>query len=756
MLTGYLLRLILCLIMTDARNFRRTLATLCLCLRLAYSQTEDAGENVFTLPEVRVTSQKIPRYLQETQESIALMDNTFIRELDIQNLPDLYIQAANVHTIVDEGFGIRGITQNSIATGGGDGPLASYYIDGVSLTGFTTRFGPNDLWDVEQVEILRGPQSTNVGRSALAGAVTVKTADPTPTNFLTALEVSYAEYNTSNIAGMFNAPLTERSAVRLAVEHQRSDGFISNPTRSEDDYDDRDNTTARIKWLWEPSALEGLRSVASFQYSKTSRGENIVSLVDPAARENFANLEAFEDAETFLLAWDVQYDLTENWKLFSLFSLLSSEYDRQDDDDQGPGGEDAFRGRFAEDDNWAQEMRLNYGSADNSLRGTVGFYFTDIGLSNTTDGLVNLQPALLGVPDSLLPFYPASIGVGRDSQFDTDTRNYAFFTEWEKDMWELWTFNVGFRYDREHQVDAGTSATTLLDALPDPTAPGLPAAVAAGIAQVNGLLLSQLNNSATASETTFDAFLPKGSITYRWTENVSTAFHIKRGYRTGGSGVNQLGEFFEYEPEFLTNYELSFRSNWFDSRVIANVNAYFGQWKNQQVSIQQSASAFDLITVNAGESEIAGFEFEVRASVTDDLNLYSSLGYAHTEFTEFINNGVDQSGNRFSLAPEWTYSVGGTYRFLDGFFYHANMTYQSGAPSDIPNTEALYIDSRTIVNMRIGYQYENYRIQLFADNLFNELYLNNRFFNLSSPGNTEVLGVVGDPRLIGVRINADF
>lgn len=720
---------------------------LALCTGAAVFGQTPADEPI-ELEAVTVSTSKLARTLHDYQESIAVITGEVIDDRNLQDLEDVFNQTANAYNMTGEGFGIRGITHNSQATGGGDGELASYYIDGVAFTGFSKRFGPQDLWDAEQIEVLRGPQSTNVGRNALAGAVSVRTKDPVLYQE-SAFRAGIAEYDTYKAAGMYNTPTGDQSALRLVASYDETRGFVSNPTIGTDDYDARDNTVARAKWMWTSPDPEKLRVLFSLQYADTYRGQQIVSLDDADARENFSNLPAFETNESWTATADVTAKINDLWNVTSVTSWITADYERFDDDDQGPGGFDAFRGRTATDENWAEELRFGFDNGD-QFRGVIGLFYTEVDLENLTDGKVNIQPALVGVPAPLLPFYPELIGVGLSSTFYSQTTNTALFTEWEYDVSDRWNFYVGARYDREDEDRQTASETVLLSQLPDPTTPGLPPPVAGGIAAVNGLLARQLQSTTTDTSTSFDAFLPQVGVTYNWSDDVNTGFLVKQGYRAGGADLNIVGALSEYDPEFLTNYELSLRSRMLDGAMTLNANIYYGDWQDQQVLVQQSANTLDVITENAGESEIYGAEVEMTYRVNPRAHLFASLGYSHTEFVEFVSPTGDYSGNRFALAPEESLAVGGTFGLTDRINFHANVTYQSDTYADVQNT--IPLDDFTLVNVRLSYDTEKWSARIYASNLFDELYVQSAFQSLAGTP----LGVVGAPRVVGFEFTSRF
>lgn len=751
---------------------------------------QPAAEEVET---VVVYGQKIERTLQETKESIALVSERQIEDIGLLDLEDAYLSMANVFTLGNgENFGIRGITQNRLATGGGGGQLGSFYMDGVAYTGFATRFGPRDLWDVQQIEVLRGPQSTNVGRQALIGAVVVETKDPSLSGFEAAVRGQVGNYNTRSLEGMVNFEVSENSALRLVAEKYQSDGFIDNKLLGIDDYDPDDNLLLRAKYLIEPS--NDLSILFTVQKSDIERGWDAYryDLKPIDSYESSANLLSHETYDGTAASIDVSYDINDEWSVRSVTSYIDGEYNRFNDDDSGPEGGNAFRGRYVEDKNWAQEIRVNY--QGDSLRGVFGTYFTTVELFNNTTGIVTLIPSDLGVPPVLLPFYPQELTVNVGIPADNETSNMAFFTEWDWMVNDRLTLSAGFRYDREEQKVLQNAQNTLAEgsALPDPTASGQAAAalgfppavvaqIVGGITQVNGLLGSQLTPTDNPlQEEDLNAFLPQIGVTYKVSGDVSVSAFYKKGYRAGGVDVDTVGSIDRYDAEYLDNYELSLRSSHLDGDLTFNANVYYGDWKDQQLTVYVNGSLFDTDIINAGKSTIYGAELELQYALSDSTNIYTSFGYAKTEFDEFcyvdgtaeadISGakcdagsdlvGQDLSGNDFAYSPDVSFSFGGRHYINDNWYVAGNSTYQSEAFSDVLNTAKHENGSFTLVNLSAGYIHEDFEASIFVKNAFDKFYTSFLSDDQSSDesGNEFTRNFVtpGTPREVGVIVSYQF
>ena len=765
------------------------MATALASIAMSHSTFAETAENeAEDVEKVIVYGQKIERTLQETKESVAVISSDYIDSIGMLDIEDAYLATANAFTLSNgENFGIRGITQNAQSTGGGNGELGSFYMDGVAYVGFATRFGPRDLWDVQQIEILRGPQSTNVGRQALIGAVVVETMDPDLSGFDAAVRGQIGNLGTLSGEAMVNLVVSDNSALRITAETFTSDGFIDN-TFLGTHANPEESNLLRAKYLIEP--VEDLSVELTLQYTDRELGWDTYrsDLTSIGSFQDRSNLESEETYEAYSVALDVQYDFNEAWSLRSISSFIEGDYFRFNDDDGSPSGGNAFRGRDVDDRNWAQELRFTYQS--DNLNGVFGLYYTDVDLANNTIGTVALNPQSLGVPPVLLPFYPTNLIIEVGIPAQVNTTNAAFFTEWDYQLSESITLSAGFRYDREEQKTLTNALNTLAagSELPDPVGAGQFAAsmgfdeatvaqIVGGITQVNGLLNSQLiPTDNERQDTTFNAFLPQFGITYDVDDDISVSAFYKRGYRAGGVDVDTVGSVDEYDEETLDNVELAFRSLLLDGDLVFNANVYYGWWKDQQLTVFVNGSQFDTDTVNAGESVIYGAEFEVRYQVDQNTNVYASFGLAKTEFDEFCfvdgtpadqitgtlcdagdGIGQDLDGNDFAASPDITLSIGARHYFNDNWFLSGNVTRQGRAFSDVQNTPEFENDGFTLVNLNVGYMNDNVEDRAYARNLFDEFYTN---FQGPGIGQDPETGLItsrlvnpGVPREFGVMVS---
>ena len=233
---------------------------------------------------------------------------------------------------------------------------------------------------------------------------------------------------------------------------------------------------------------------------------------------------------------------------------------------------------------------------------------------------------------------------------------------------------------------------------------------------------------------------------YRFSPNLMVYGSIARGYRP--SGVNfrpDNAETLTFESERSWNFELGFKSSWLDGRLGINFAAFYNPVKDYQVQEFDSTSFVPVGIANA-DAYISGFELELRATPIPGLDITAGFGLADAEFTDFPDR-PDRDSNSLPFAPELTYNVGVQYRSPSGIFGRLELTGVGTTFFDEDNT--LKQDPYAIVNARLGYEFDNYGIYLYANNLFDTEYL-----TFASPITANPTGLFGTPATFGIQFRA--
>lgn len=645
--------------------------------------------------EIIVEGELRDRTLQETTTSVAVITGEELERRGDFDLYDVIERTPGVTASFGEkGFAIRGIDQRGVSTSG-NGLVVSTNVDGatISASNTLTFFGPYSNWDLEQVEVLRGPQSTQTGRNALAGAIKIRSKEPTY-EFEAKARGELGVRDTKGASFAVNVPIIDDTlAVRFSADDRRTDGFVENPTLGTDSFDNRVSQTLRGSVKFEPT--DNIEIVGKFFHSRNEGGEDLIEEATfPDQFLNFSNVPAREkaviDSGNLRFTWDINDELS----FESSTNYMDSTYSRVEDSDFS-AFDAGFIFRTSEVEAFEQEIKFIYES--DRWSGVLGGYFTDISDVAPAGGVIPasfLNPAFAAIPG-------ATITAEIDQ--DTQTQNWAIFGEAEYRILPQLGLIAGLRYDRE-QVDI----TTVNDFVSD-----------------NAAVAAFLPPATTETDSTeFSALLPKAGITYDITDDVTVGFVVQRGYRAGGTSVNiATGERREVDPEYTWNYELSLRSEWFDDRLTLNANAFYTRWTDQQIEVLgPSGLQLDSITENAGESRLFGGELEVRANPIPKLDLFASFAYVDTKFTTFVTSQGDFTGNEFTFAPDITMAFGGEYFFDNGMYVGADASYTAESFSDLNNSALLTNDSRFLLNARVGFEHENFGIFAYARNILDEDY----------------------------------
>ncbi|MGC4029963.1 MAG: TonB-dependent receptor [Steroidobacteraceae bacterium] len=727
------------------------------------------------LEEVIVRGEKIDRSLQETPTSVAVTTARRIEEENLLRLQDVYERTANVsETYGASGFTIRGISNGGV-TASGNAPLATVYLDGAPLPTSVLYGAPTNLWDISQVEILRGPQSTLQGLNTLAGAVILRSTDPGATwNGRARIWLTDEQEQIYSLA--VGGPVAgDELGVRLAVEKRDADGFIRNTTRRTGE-DSTDSLNVRGVVKWTPSALPDFDARLSYVSAK-HEGGYMFTYVDTTVpdflhhRTNASDTPNTGDVDLDIATLELGYRFTDKLRLQSITSWSDATERTEYDNDFTPLPI-AFGTQGRDYTTWSQELRLAFeGKRLNGLLGAYYYHrdqtFTNDSLTNVPTPLDTISAVLQGNGlDAATATYVAglygqalpAIMVDYDSRSDMSVKTYALFGDGRWQWTDRLSLVAGFRWDHETNRTETGATSQFAGTYPDPGnfgAPGDPLWFAiAGINQAVAQFVAQAGAVTPPSKRTFDAFLPKLGLDYAFTKDLSAAFVVQRAYRSGGSSENIARAIVvPYDPEYAWNYELSMRSQWLDRRLTLNANVFYLDWKDQQVAVNFGLNTYDVHTVNAGSSHVYGAEVELVQQVTPILDWYASVGHTKTKFDEFdvtLGSTTDLSGRQFAYAPRWTLGTGVNLRLGNGFSANVNVNYRGSVFTDVLTAQNDWrVDSRTLVNARVGYETQYWAVNLFANNLFDEQYIQ---YDLHTRG----AALLGAPRVVGVTLEARF
>jgi outer membrane receptor protein involved in Fe transport len=671
-------------------------------LCLANNAWAAAQEGAVQLDAITVTGEKINRTLEQTQSSVVVITDKQLREKEDHSLVDVLARTPGVYNQSgNENWGIRGVPVSGFDD---QGPATlngavSVFVDGAVQPNRSLTLSPMPLWDVEQVEVFLGPQSTTQGRNSLAGAVVIQTRNPTFEPSLSA-QTNVGNYGEQGAAVAGGGALVDNKiAGRIAVDYQEGDGYIDNSTLHDDANPTR-TANARGKLLILPS--DDLDILLTYAHGESRKGDNTVMRENGKVRyyKMTSNTKAFDKLEQDTVSAKVDYRLDDYWSLTSLTANTRSDYDARLDFDQSADANEVVL-RQQDGNLFSQELRLNY--TGDTLKSFVGAYYGH----NTND-----------FHDRLL-FDERLFGTAKGN---TTIKNTALFGEINWTFVPRWTLITGLRYDHE------TNDTDIDQ--DDFSSPG------------------KVSKS-------FNTVLPKLGLDYELAEGQYLGFMVQKGYRGGGVNMRAGGGHQAYDPEYTTNYELSYRGSFLDGSLRTRANLYYTDWKDQQVSVLDPNTEF-LHVFNAGSSDIKGLEVSVEKDFGAQLTLNAAASVTDGTYKDFVTgDGRDMSGEDFLYSPKYKLSLGATYRWNERLTLNTDLVYQSTSPSEYEFDDAGHVtgerrsDNYWLVNFNTEYKItRNIALSGFVKNAFDKEYITN---NRSG----DILDV-GAPRTVGLALRYDL
>ncbi|MDX0750357.1 TonB-dependent receptor [Sinorhizobium medicae] len=682
-------------------------------IAMAQDATPSDEDAATTLAPIIITGEKFGRDQFTTFTSVEVFTGGELHDLVRPTLNDALNSSPNIRAFMsgrgNSDIVIRGLSSEGVTAPSRSNPVISVVVDDAEQGVEATRRGARGLWDVEQVEVLRGPQSTLQGRNALAGSVIIKTKDPTytPEASIEGL-IGTDEYKSGAFA--VSAPIVEDElAFRISGQIFRRDNDIDYVDPSISDVGEEEFEEIRGKLLWEPAEIPGLRGLFTVSRTHDKPAWALVSGPDFFARR-FDDTTA-ERRDTYVNRYiaDLTYEINEDWKIQSITSFVDTDVEITSPQTPTLQQFQLIRDDTREGGDFSQDIRLTYGSAESQFSGVFGLFAG----RSTFDLDSNIRVVADPVTPFILPF--------QQLQAKNKSETTALYADTRYEFVDRWTLLAGGRL--VHDKVSANYTGSLLDA------------------STFGYVPLTENNSVSNTE-----FLPKIGLAFELDENQNLAATISKGYRPGYSeliiGTTDINT---VRPESLWAYELAYRSKWLEDRLQVNGNVFYYDYTNQQVPIEfDPRFPAQTISLNAAESHSYGAEIEVRYGFDSGLELFSGLGLMKSKFDK-----GDFKGKEFPEAPSLTASFGGVYKHESGFFAGGDVSFTDGyySKGDVKNVRAL--DSFTVVNANIGYEKDNLKIAAFARNLFDEEYLT----SISSNGN---LATIGDGRSFGVRVNATF
>ncbi len=667
------------------------------------------------LEEVVVTAQKRSENVQNIPVAVTAISADSLEKQAAPNLQALQGSAPNVEinsSNAATGVAIRGIFSTNDGPQGD--PAVAYHIDGVYLGRPQSTGGL--IYDIQQVEVLRGPQGTLYGRNATAGAINVISARPR-FDFEAALGAEYGSYNQVGVSGMANLPLSDKVAARVAMRTLKREGYAADG-KSED----QDSRAFRGQLLVKPT--DDLSILLGADYDlRTGVGPAAYKLnvagVDPRST-NTTNPGAHIDNRN----WGVHSEITWDFGPATL-TVLPAYHEMKLDNLY-----DSDRRIQLDQEAKQQSVEVRLASpGDQTVSWILGAYYW---------GEVQSSYQVLLAPPTQVTFgYP-----------DIDAFSRALFGQATWHVTDKLRLTGGLRYTNDQKKQTGSTQ----------------------VRNAAGVLLSNITNSANAE---WKATNWKASAEYQLAERSLIYVTAATGYKAGGNYDGLPPN--SYEPEKVLSFEAGSKNRLFSNALQLNLTAFHYGYKNYQASQLgclnlpsnlAACTASGRITYNADKATVYGLELESQWAISpaDRLGVVAAL--THSEFNDFVlpvtpySSGGDFSGNPLPKSPKSTVTVDYSHRF--DLPNGGSLT--AAARARFVSKQYLLFDIRSPIIRQDAYttgdlnlSYDSpegvWSVTAYANNITDEL-VKSYAFATSTAG--VYYGSYLPPRTYGLRVGAKF
>ena len=650
------------------------LSLISLCLMSAYSFSTHAEESQQTtvLDEITVTGEKFERSQSSTGSSTTVVTgDQFKREANLLSATQLLKRDVN---ILDTGLGndlptVRGVDGSGPAVGAvaffaGSRPRLNMQIDGRTSSYNELAFGTKSLWDMKQVEIYRGAQSYAQGRNAIAGAVVMTSNDPTQ-EWEGAAKLNMGNHRLAQTAALISGPVVkDELAFRLSVDHQQRETAVDLPH-----YDPVGNprwfkaTNTRAKLLWTPSALPDLYSRLTFNHLNARAPQSETELQSHSPRYT-PERPVFQTRSASTI-WDIGYQLSERWKWENKLVYTHFIHDRKTTSPFNTALPPNRRGVPARVDGNEFQIEPIIKYESEKYRGLFGlFYFN----AKQDESVTMLNGRIARTPIT--------------TNFNDKTKTKAAFGEITFTPDIPFELTLSARYEQEHHQRKGKSA------------------------------MFSINRDKK-----YNVFLPKADIAWKINDDQRLGFKVGKGYNPGGAGVTFGVPYtsYEYDAEYVWNYELYHRWTSADKRLRINSNLFYNDYKDMQLPFTLGPNS--IVIRNADKVVTYGAEINTEWQATEKLALNAGIGMLKTDIKRYPNSGIE--GNKLARAPSFSGKVGANYRLLDHLEIGTNYSYNSSYYSTADNLANGKVGHYDQLDVYLAYDFKHARITLYADNVLN-------------------------------------
>jgi len=736
----------------------------------AHAQQSGADK---TIDEIVVTTaRRREESLMEVPLSISVLGGVDLERVGAVDIVEIAKQSPNVTLEVSRGTHttltafIRGVGQQDPVAGFESG--VGLYVDDVYFN--RPHAAVLDLYEVDRIEVLRGPQGTLYGRNTIGGAIKYVTrrieADP-----MVRVKGSAGTYGQLDGLVTGSMPLTDSFRVGGTVAAFTRDGYGDNLTLGTEQYD-KDVMGFRGTVEWDVTDSLFLRlsgdytqddSSPKFGHRLTDANVSAAPVLDDVFDSRGGLNVPEQDVEASGMAFLAEWEINDTWTAKAIIADREDETWSPIDFDSLPA-DDLDVPVTYQNEQFSTELQLLFNG--DRLSGVMGYYFLDANAFNDFDVVLGPTGDLIGLP-----------GLNANTVGDVDTETWSLFADFSYDLSDYWSVSLGGRYTSDKRSSIVLRRTFAGGF--SPTFGG------------SGVVVATTSDFDGSEEWT--EFTPRASVTWTPSDEQTLYFSYAEGFKGGsfdprgqtsaapdldGDGVvsdEEIFEFMRFLPETVTSYELGWRTNALDGRLMSSIAVFFADYEDVQVpgSIGTDTNGdgiddtFTGVTTNAGAAEIPGVELEGSFRASDNWSFRWAVGWLDAEYTEFVDaSGTDVSDQAvFQNTPEWTASAALTYErplslFGNGgqFFFIPSFAYRDDASQFEFRNELLDQEAFTLFDLSIVWEDDDghWRVGLHGKNLGDEEYkvAGYNFPTLGLEGN--VTAFYGPPQTVTATVEYVF